>query len=165
MISQHSAFWEEPSRRPWELWGAGLRRIGVVRGYFSLPVIAARGLHYFVVHWTLMSSLLWFTYSPREDAHGTVVLKIWNRASLVAQWLRSRLPMQGTRVRALAWEDPTCHRAAKPVCHNYWAWALEPASHNYWAHVPQLLKPARLEPVLCNKRRHDSEKPVHCNEE
>ena len=27
-------------------------------------------------------------------------------ASLVAQWLRICLPMQGTRVRALVWEDP-----------------------------------------------------------
>ena len=29
--------------------------------------------------------------------------------------------------------------------------------------VPQLLKPTRLEPVLCNKRSHNSEKPVHRN--
>ena len=72
--------------------------------------------------------------------------------SLVAQWLRICLPMQGTWVRALVWEGPTCCRATKPVRHNYWACALEPASHNYWAHVPQLLKPTRLEPVLCNKR-------------
>ena len=28
-------------------------------------------------------------------------------ASLVAQWLRIRLPMQGTRVQALVCEDPT----------------------------------------------------------
>ena len=40
-------------------------------------------------------------------------------ASLVAQWLRIRLPMQGTRVRALAPEDPTCHGATKPVLHSY----------------------------------------------
>ena len=39
--------------------------------------------------------------------------------SLVAQWLRIRLPMQGTRVRALVQEDPTCRRATKPVRHNY----------------------------------------------
>ena len=63
-------------------------------------------------------------------------------ASLVAQWLRIRLPMQGTRVRSLAREDPTCRGATKPVRHNYWAWALEPSCHNYWAHMPQLLKPA-----------------------
>ena len=39
--------------------------------------------------------------------------------SLVAQWLRIRLPMQGTWVRALAQEDSTCRGATKPVCHNY----------------------------------------------
>ena len=41
-----------------------------------------------------------------------------HRASLVAQWLRICLPMQGTRVRALVWEDPTCRRATGPVSHN-----------------------------------------------
>ncbi|KAJ8783498.1 hypothetical protein J1605_009203 [Eschrichtius robustus] len=41
------------------------------------------------------------------------------RASLVAQWLRICLPVQGTRVRALVREDPTCHGATKPVRHNY----------------------------------------------
>ena len=40
-------------------------------------------------------------------------------ASLVVQWLRICLPMQRTRVRALVREDPTCHGATKPVCHNY----------------------------------------------
>ena len=39
--------------------------------------------------------------------------------SLVAQWLRIRLLMQQTWVRALVWEDPTCCGAAKPVYHNY----------------------------------------------
>ena len=73
--------------------------------------------------------------------------------SLVAQWLRIRLPMQGTWVRALVREDPTCRRATKPV------------RHNYWAHVLQLLKLVRLEPVLCNKRSHCNEKPAHCNKE
>ena len=33
------------------------------------------------------------------------------------------------------------------------------------ARVPQLLKPRTLEPVLCNKRSHCNEKPVHHNEE
>ena len=74
-------------------------------------------------------------------------------ASLVMQWLRIHLPMQGTWVRALGREDPTCRGATKPV------------RHNYWAHVPQLPKPTHLEPVLCNKRSHRDEKPTHCNEE
>ena len=49
----------------------------------------------------------------------TLHLKQLERASLVAQWLRVCLPMQGTRVRALVWEDPTCRRATGPVSHNY----------------------------------------------
>ena len=85
--------------------------------------------------------------------------------SLVAQWLRIRLTRQGIRVRALVREDPTCRRATKPVHHSYWACALEPVSHNYRAHVPQLLKPTHLEPMLCNKRSHHNEKPAHCNKE
>ena len=40
-------------------------------------------------------------------------------ASLVAQWLRISLPMQGTQVRALVQEDPTCCGATKPMRHNY----------------------------------------------
>ena len=58
-------------------------------------------------------------------------LKSWT--SLVAQWLRIRLPMQGTWVWSLVREDPSCRGATKPMCHNYWACALEPASHNCWS--------------------------------
>ena len=71
---------------------------------------------------------------------------------MVAQWIRIHLPMQGTRVQALVHEDPTCRRATESVCHNYWACALEPVSHNYRARVPQLLKPAHLEPMLRNEK-------------
>ena len=45
--------------------------------------------------------------------------KTKRQASLVAQWLRIHLPMQGTRVRALVQGNPTCHGATKPVHHNY----------------------------------------------
>ena len=65
--------------------------------------------------------------------------KSYAGTSLVVQWLRICLPTQGTHVRALVREDPTCHRATKPV------------SHNYWARVLQLLKPARLEPMLTTR--------------
>ena len=57
---------------------------------------------------------LWDNYKME----GYMVIKNFG-ASLVAQWLRIRLLMQGTRVQALVWEDPTCHGATKPVCHNY----------------------------------------------
>ena len=50
----------------------------------------------------------------------------------------------------MAWEDPTCRGAIQPVC------------HNYWAHMPQLLKPAYLEPVF-HKRSHRNEKPMRRN--
>ena len=48
----------------------------------------------------------------------SVTKKVWG-PSLVAQWLRICLPMQGTQVRALVQEDPTCYGATKPVPHNY----------------------------------------------
>ena len=51
----------------------------------------------------------------------TIFLKSWSWVFLVAQWIRICLPMQGTRVRSLVWEDPTCRGATRPVSHNYWA--------------------------------------------
>ena len=47
---------------------------------------------------------------PQKKSPGT---------SLVAEWLRIRLPMQGTWFRSLVRKDPTCHRAAKPMRQNY----------------------------------------------
>ena len=80
---------------------------------------------------------------------------------LVAQWLRTCLPMQGTRVWSLVREDPTCCRATKSVCHNYWAafWSLrvattESMSCSSW-------RPPTLEPVPCKKRSRCNEKPSH----
>ena len=35
-------------------------------------------------------------------------------ASLVVQWLRIRLPMQGMWVQSLVQEDSSCHKATKP---------------------------------------------------
>ena len=99
------------------------------------------------------------------NVENSVTINSHGGASLVAQWLRIHLPMQGTRVRAQIHEDPTCCGATKPVCHNYWACALEPANHNYWACKPQLLKPVCLEPVLHNKRSHRNEKPAHRSKE
>ena len=76
-------------------------------------------------------------------------------ASLMVQWWRICLPMQGTQVRSSVQEDLTCLGANKPVCHNYWARVLELMSCSY--------KTMRLEPVLCNKRSLYNEKPAHCS--
>ena len=46
-------------------------------------------------------------------------LTLYDKDFLVAQWLRIRLPVQETQVRALVREDPTCRGATKPMCHNY----------------------------------------------
>ena len=46
-------------------------------------------------------------------------------------------------------------------------WAREPRllGLRSGAREPQLLKPARLEPVLCSERGHHSERPAHRDEE
>ena len=83
-----------------------------------------------------------YRINPRRNTPRRILIKLSKikyRSSLVVQWLRIHLPMQGTRVQSLVREDPTCRRATKPVSHNYWACALEPSSHNYWAHEPQSL--------------------------
>ena len=70
---------------------------------------------------------------PSQNNEFFYLKNIFMGVSLVAQWLRIRLPMQRTGVQALVQEDPTWRRATKPVHHNYWACALEPVSHNYWS--------------------------------
>ena len=142
---------------------------------YILSLVLADNFHKsWVEHRSHLKSQCWFIggrclWSCIKNGSGT---------SLMAQWLRIRLPVQGTWVQSLVWENPTCSGANKPVHHNYWACALVPASHNYWAHAPQLLKPAHsrahmlqllkpacLEPMLCNRRSHGHEKPMHLKEE
>ena len=83
-------------------------------------------------------------------------------ASLVVQWLRIRLPMQGTRVQALVPEDSTCRRAAGPVSHNYWAWASgacapqQETPRQWEVHAPRW----RVAPTCHNWR-----KPSHRDED
>ena len=88
----------------------------------------------------------WFQEGPSripkfKDAQ-VPYIKWHSRVSLVAQWLRICLPMQGTRVRALIQEDPTCRGATKPVL-NLCSRACEPQllSLCSTARKPQLLSP------------------------
>ena len=118
--------------------------------------------HYLSIQLPRQASLLIKKLFPTEPEWALKMLT--PGTSLVVKWLRIRLPMQGTRVRALVREDPTCRGATKPVRHNDWACALEPASHS-WGRVLQLLKLVRLEPVFRNKRSHRNEKPMHRNKE
>ena len=80
--------------------------------------------------------------------------------------MRIHLPMQGTYVRLLVWEDSTCHGAAKahvPQLLSLYSRAHRP---QLLSHTRQLLKPMHLEPVLLrNKRCHCNEKLMHSKEE
>ena len=69
---------------------------------------------------------------------GKYTFKMLWRASLVIQWLRIQLAMQGTPVRSLVREDPTCLGAGEQ------------------APAPQLRKPAR--PRACALQQ---EGPLH----
>ena len=46
-------------------------------------------------------------------------IKGFYRTSLVVQWLRICLPVQGIRVQSLVWQDPTCSGATMPVCRKH----------------------------------------------
>ena len=55
--------------------------------------------------------------------------------------------MQGTQVRSLLQEDPTCLRAAKSMCLSYWGHTLEPTVRNYWAHIPRVCASQQEKPL------------------
>ena len=74
--------------------------------------------------------LLWFPSTSRSTSlnkalpgflvwpHQLLLIK-GSRTSMVVQWLRTHLPMQGARVPSLVQKDSTCREAAKPGGHNY----------------------------------------------
>ena len=46
-------------------------------------------------------------------------IKMASWTSLGVQWLTVCLPMQGTRVQSLVWDNSTYLRTTKPVPHDY----------------------------------------------
>ena len=107
--------------------------------------------------------VLYVCHLVQSSQHTTEqALKSLFRASLVAQRLRICLPMQGTQVQALVWEDPTCRGAAGPVSHSCWACAsgacaLQQDRPRWWeARAPRW----RVAPACRNWR-----KPSHRNED
>ena len=88
-------------------------KVGIIFLFLYLSSLRAKGVPYHCCY------KLPYVY----DTSGSCGSRVWAGASLVAQWLRICLPMQGTWVRALVWEDATCHGANGPVSHNYWACA------------------------------------------
>ena len=62
---------------------------------------------------------------------------------MLVQWLRIHLPVQGTWVQSLVWEDPTSCKATKP---------MHPST-----------EVRALEPLFCNKRGHRSQRAGPCS--
>ena len=90
--------------------------------------------------------------------HGkTTCLRFWIkihmvRTSLVAQWIRTLLSMQGTWFDSCSRKTPHVKEQLEPTCHDYWSLpVLGLMSHNYRAHMLHLLKPPCPEPLLHNK--------------
>ena len=106
----------------WDLPGPGLESMSpAMAGGFSTTVPPGKPGKDFLDVTTKAQSI-----KEQTDELDFIKMKIFSLQkillqgpSLVAQWLRICLLMQGTRVRALVWEDPTCRGATGPVSHNY----------------------------------------------
>ena len=85
-------------------------------------------------------TLAWELQSRAHRAGtGWPVLKSYSvGTSLLVQWIRIRLPMQGTWVQSLVQEDSTCNEQLSPG-----TTTTEPASHKYSAYVPQQARAPR----------------------
>ena len=111
--------------RPKELGVLGLRcrtqgpKDMVCAGIHCQPFFISASKVAFSLLRKLLEQLIMHTTSSGGLESGEHSTNKMQRASLVAQWLRICLPMQGTRVRALVWEDPTCRGATGPVSHKY----------------------------------------------
>ena len=77
---------------------------------FTIPTIRQNS--------TICKSLIWNTHINEKNIYKIHIRLPWWRSG----W-GVCLPVQGTRVRALVREDPTCRGATGPVSHNYWACA------------------------------------------
>ena len=131
--TERTKLWMPRGRRGGKDWEFGVSRckllyIGWINSkvllqstgnYIQYPVINHRGKEYKKKE--CLYACNWVTLLYSRDWH-SIGNQLY-RASLVAQWLRICLPMQGTRVWALVWEDPTCRGAIGPVSHDYWACA------------------------------------------
>ena len=73
--------------------------------------------------------------------------KVHGGTSLVEQWTRIHLPMQGTQIWSLAQEDSTCCRATKPPVPQILSLHSRPHRLQQLGPRLQLLKPVRIEHI------------------
>ena len=98
--------------------------------------------------------------SVLSDQSG-IKLKINSRGtSLLVQWLKIHLSMQGTQVQSLVQEDPTCYGATKPVHHNYYR-ASKQQPPNLCATATAALEPE----ASARNKKPPQWRPAHCNQE
>ena len=74
-----------------------------------------------------------------------------------SEWLRICLAVQGTWLRALLQDNPTCYRATNSMCHDSWASAPEPTCWSTEAFMPQACVPTQENSL-------QQEGAGHCNE-
>ena len=111
------------------------------KNFFSCwLVFSAVNVHYIYKH-TNMDNV----------QNNKMFLKENSWASLVVQWLRIRLAVQGTLVQSLVREDPTCLGATKPMCPNYWSFGARTQQEK----PPQWVAPAH----------HNERKPEYSNKD
>ena len=87
----------------------------------------------------------------RETDQRQTLSSYSNKTSLAVQWV-GILPMWGTQIPSLVWEDRTCLRAAKLVQHSYGACATRTLEARQWeARTPRQRRPHSLqgEKSLC----------------
>ena len=97
-------------------------------GTIKMTMIAETMHNYFNNKWEMLPLVNTFKIPLLSvpNVHGHF---FWT--SLVAQWIKICLPMQQTRAPTLVQEDSMHHRAARLLCHSYWARSPEPVSHSY----------------------------------
>ena len=116
--------------------------------------------------WWLDSSLLRLKQRSQHSQRNSDV-----STSLVVQWIRICLPLQGPWVQSPVWEDSSSLGAAKPLCHNYWAHATTTEVHVPTACALQQEKPPqfvdwplqwRVAPALHNWRKPRAAAKIQC---
>ena len=76
-------------------------------------------------NWTWEFRWVIDNYCCRTNYPQIQQFKNTSSTSLVVQWLRSHLPMQGTQIWSLVQGDSICRGATKPAGYSHWSpWAL-----------------------------------------
>ena len=98
---------------PWREEPGRLQSMGTQRVRHDLAAKQQQALCRFVSQ-TLRQTISWRSLWFFQNGEIFFYHKRKTRTSLVVQWLRICLPMQGTQVQQLVWEDSTCRGTTKP---------------------------------------------------